>query len=424
MSRLLFHGGQVAGSEAPPTRADVLVDDGVIVAVEPDLSDLCHRGEPAGRPTRIDCVGQFLLPGLFDVHAHLREPGREEEETLASGALAGWQGGFTGLLAMPNTEPAIDNGGMVRFVLGLARETARIPVHTAGCLSRGRAGKVMAEIGDMVDKGARLITDDNAPVTCPDLLAKVLAYARHFDVPVAVHPETPALMGRGVMHDGPVAYRLGLPGIPACGEEICVDRDLRLARHTGGRLHIQQVSTAGSLEILRRFKHEGVRVTAEVSPHHLLLTEADVGDYNTHAKMLPPLRTEADRAALLEGLRDGTLDMLATAHAPHTEFEKNLDFQNAPFGIVGLETALPALFDGLIRSGALDWATLVRAFCRAPRALLGLPDNPIRVGERADFIRFDPSRSTVVSRDWLLSRSHNSPWLGRTLAGLVLPAGA
>jgi dihydroorotase len=421
MSRLLYRGGLVAAADQDPVLADVLVEGGRIVRVEPDLGDELISGEVAARPALIDCTGQILLPGLFDAHCHLREPGHEEEETIQSGALAGWQGGFTGLLAMPNTNPVIDNGGMVRFVQSLARDSARIPVHTAGCLSRGRAGKEMAEIGDMVEKGARLITDDNAPVVSADLLAKALSYARNFEVPIAVHPETPSLLGKGVMHDGPTAYRLGLTGIPACGEEICIDRDLRLAQHTGGRLHIQQVSTARGLEILRRFKHEGVRVTAEVSPHHLLLCDEDVGDYDTNAKMLPPLRARSDRDALLEGLLDGSLDMLATAHAPHTEFEKNLDFQNAPFGIIGLETALPALFDGLIRPGRLPWRVLVRAFCQAPRRLLGLPDNPIRPGELADFIRFNPLGQTVVKREWLLSRSHNSPWLGRTLAGAVIP---
>ena len=353
------------------------------------------------------------------MHVHLREPGREDEETIATGGRAAARGGFTGIVAMPNTDPPIDSGGLVRYVLTLAREQSPVPVWTSGCITKSRAGQQLADIADMHRQGAVMITDDGDPVADPYLFRRALEYARHFDLLVACHCETPELSRGGAMNEGARSYRLGLPGIPAGSEEISIARDLELARLTGARIHIQHVSTAHGLDIIRRAKQDGVRVTCEVTPHHLLLNEEDIVDYDTNFKMNPPLRTAADNKALLAGLLDGSIDALATDHAPHTEFEKNLDFASAPFGITGLETALPSLFERLIQPGHLPWDVLVRTFSHAPRRILGLDVPEFREGGRADFIIFDPAAATHVTAETMASKSRNTPFIGRTLAGAV-----
>jgi len=411
----LFQGGSIATeSDREAKRADLLVEDGVIIGIGPAL------GIPEGAEV-IDCSGKILLPGLFDMLVHLREPGREDEETIQSGTEAAIAGGFTGILTMPNTDPPIDSAAMVRFVQSLARENARIPVQTAGCISKGRLGKEMAEIGDMHATGARLITDDGSSVQDPNLLLRAMQYARSFDMLVGSHCETPMLNGEGVMNLGSMSYKLGVPGMPAISEEICIERDIRIAQHAGARIHIQQVTTSRGLEIIRRFKNEGVAVTAEVSPHHLLFNEEHLApDYNTSLKMNPPLRTEADSEALLEGLIDGSFDVIATDHAPHSSYKKNMDFMAAPFGILGLETALLSLFDRLIKPGRLGWDSLVRAYAKNPRTILGLDEaTGLKEGASLNLVIFDPEGETQITRESLQSQSHNTPWLGKTLAGNV-----
>jgi len=409
----LFRGGlAVDATTASPRRLDLLVDaDGNIERAAPEIN--CATAET------IDCTGRILLPGLFDMHVHLREPGREDEETIATGGRAAARGGFTGIVAMPNTDPPIDSGGLVRYVLTLAREQSPVPVWTSGCITKSRAGRQLADIADMHRQGAVMITDDGDPVADPYLFRRALEYARHFDLLVACHCETPELSRGGAMNEGARSYRLGLPGIPAGSEEISIARDLELARLTGARIHIQHVSTAHGLDIIRRAKQDGVRVTCEVTPHHLLLNEDDIVDYDTNFKMNPPLRTAADNQALLAGLLDGSIDALATDHAPHTEFEKNLDFASAPFGITGLETALPSLFERLIQPGHLPWDVLVRTFSHAPRRILGLDVPDFREGTRADFLIFDPAATTHVTAETMASKSRNTPFIGRTLAGAV-----
>jgi dihydroorotase len=373
---------------------------------------------PAGAEV-IDCAGKILLPGLFDMHVHLREPGREDEETIATGARAAVRGGFTGIVAMPNTDPPIDTGGLVRFVHTLAREQSPIPVWTSGCITKGRAGQQLADIADMHRQGAVMITDDGDPVADPYLFRRALEYARHFDLLVACHCEVPELSRGGAMNEGARSYKLGIPGIPACSEEISIARDLELARLAGARIHIQHVTTARGLDIIRRAKQDGVRVTCEVSPHHLLLNEDDITDYDTNFKMNPPLRTAADNEALLAGLLDGSIDALATDHAPHTEFEKNLDFASAPFGITGLETALPSLYERLVRPGKLPWDVLVRAFSETPRRILGMEAPGFREGESADFVVFNPAGQTKVDPETMASKSRNTPFIGKSLTGAV-----
>ena len=410
----LFRGGQAVDAEhASPRRLDILVSaEGKIEKVASEIAP------PAGAEV-IDCAGKILLPGLFDMHVHLREPGREDEETIATGARAAVRGGFTGIVAMPNTDPPIDTGGLVRFVHTLAREQSPIPVWTSGCITKGRAGQQLADIADMHRQGAVMITDDGDPVADPYLFRRALEYARHFDLLVACHCEVPELSRGGAMNEGARSYKLGIPGIPACSEEISIARDLELARLAGARIHIQHVTTARGLDIIRRAKQDGVRVTCEVSPHHLLLNEDDITDYDTNFKMNPPLRTAADNEALLAGLLDGSIDALATDHAPHTEFEKNLDFASAPFGITGLETALPSLYERLVRPGKLPWDVLVRAFSETPRRILGMEAPGFREGESADFVVFNPAGQTKVDPETMASKSRNTPFIGKSLTGAV-----
>jgi len=410
----LFRGGRLVDPQhAEPRRLDILVGaDGRIEKIAPEVKP------PSGTNT-VDCTGKIVLPGLFDMHVHLREPGREDEETIATGARAAVRGGFTGIVAMPNTDPPIDTGGLVRFVRTLAREQSPIPVWTSGCITKGRAGKQLADIADMHRQGAVMITDDGDPVADPYLFRRALEYARHFDLLVACHCEVPELSHGGAMNEGARSYRLGIPGIPACSEEISIARDLELARLAGARIHIQHVTTARGLDIIRRAKADGVRVTCEVSPHHLLLNEDDITDYDTYFKMNPPLRTPADNAALLAGLLDGSIDALATDHAPHTEFEKNLDFASAPFGITGLETALPSLYERLVLPGKLPWDILVRAFSQTPRRILGIEEAEFAEGQLANFTIFNPDGSTQVSVETMASKSRNTPFLGQTLTGAV-----
>jgi dihydroorotase len=392
---------------------DILVSaEGKIAKVAPEIAP------PTGAEV-IDCAGKILLPGLFDMHVHLREPGREDEETIATGARAAVRGGFTGIVAMPNTDPPIDTGGLVRFVHTLAREQSPIPVWTSGCITKGRAGQQLADIADMHRQGAVMITDDGDPVADPYLFRRALEYARHFDLLVACHCEVPELSRGGAMNEGARSYQLGIPGIPACSEEISIARDLELARLAGARIHIQHVTTARGLDIIRRAKQDGVRVTCEVSPHHLLLNEDDITDYDTNFKMNPPLRTVADNEALLAGLLNGSIDALATDHAPHTEFEKNLDFASAPFGITGLETALPSLYERLVRPGKLPWDVLVRAFSETPRRTLGMDAPGFGEGESADFVVFNPAGQTKVDPETMASKSRNTPFIGQSLAGAV-----
>jgi len=413
VSRILLKDAMALLPDCSELRSsDLLIEDGVITAIADSLT-------PEGDVELRDAAGKLLLPALCDVHVHLREPGGESRETLHSGTEAAIAGGFSRVLAMPNTTPPVDSGGLVTFVQSMAEKNCRIPVSVAGCLTEGRKGEKLAEIADMVAKGAVMVTDANHVLKDAYVLRRALEYCRPFDVVVSVFPDTPALSGEGVMNEGRQSFRLGLPGIPAMAEEIGIERECRVAEATGGRIHIQNVSTAGGVESIRRFKAAGVRVTAEVTPHHLLLDESQLEGYNPSFKMMPPLRGAADREALLEGLRDGSLDMIATGHAPHTDFEKNLDFMHAPFGVIGLETALPALYEGLVKPGLLDWSLLVERMAFAPRRLLGLPMNPLSVGTPLDALLFDPLGQTWLTRENLRSLSHNSPWLNVPLVGRV-----
>ncbi len=392
---------------------DVLVEGGKISRVAREIE------APEGTEA-VDCDGCVIVPAMFDVHVHAREPGREDKETIESCSEAAINGGVTGIVLMPNTLPAIDSGGLLQSVLDIAAEKSRIPVWQSGCITKGRAGKELAGIAGMKAKGVPVITDDGDPVSDSMVLLRAMEYAKRFDLMLASHCEVKELSGKGAMNEGAVSYRLGVQGIPACSEEICLDRDIRLAQYTGAHVHIQHVTSARGMETIRRFKEEGVRVTCEVAPHHLMFNEEDIGDYDTHYKMNPPLRTAEDNEKLLQGLIDGVFDVIATDHAPHTEFEKNSDFATAPFGITGLETALVSLFHHYVKPGVFGWDLLVKRYSAEPRRLTGLDPVPVLEGAAAEFIVFDPRRKTLFSKEFMKSKSSNSPFLDKELDGQVI----
>ncbi|MDB6138542.1 MAG: dihydroorotase [Verrucomicrobiaceae bacterium] len=412
MKRLYRHG-QIASEDFPQlVRADVLVEGEKIVAVAADLP--VTEGMEV-----IDCTGRILLPALFDIHVHAREPGREDKETIHTCSEAAINGGVTGIVLQPNTIPAIDTAGLVRTVLEIGKAKSRIAIHTTGAITKGRRGEELAPIGAMKKAGVVMLTDDGDPVHNPQLLRIAMEYAKDFDLPLASHCEVKELSAGGCMHEGGVSYSLGLPGIPACSEEICLERDIRLAQFTGAHVHIQHVSTTIGMRAIQRAKADGVRVTCEVSPHHLLFNHEHIGNYDTNYKMNPPLRTAEDNAGLLQGLIDGIFDVIATDHAPHTEFEKKNDFASAPFGITGLETALPSLFDAYISKGIFGWDLLVKRYSAEPRRLIHLEPVPIKEGGAAEFIVFNPDRTTTFTREFMKSKSINTPFLDKEVRGMV-----
>ena len=408
----LFQNADIASEDSPKLiHADVLVEDGKIVQVA--------LGMKAGPGVEIiDCTGKILMPAMFDVHVHAREPGQEGKENIFTCSEAAINGGVTGIVMMPNTSPTIDTAGVVKTVLESGKR-CRIPVFTSGAITKGREGKELAAIGAMHGAGAVMITDDGSPVTNPVVLRRAMEYARNFGLIVAFHCETMELSGKGSMHEGSKSYSLGLEGIPAISEEICIDRDIRIGQYTGAHVHIQSLSTARGLNTIRRFKEDGAKVTCELTPHHLIFNHEDVDEYDTNFKMNPPLRTKEDNAALLQGLMEGVFDVIATDHAPHTEFEKNIDFQSAPFGVTGLETTLPALYDHFIRKGAFGWDLVVKRYSAEPRRLLGHKPVPVVEGGVAEFIVFNPAEKTTFSREFMKSKSVNTPFLNKTLQGRV-----
>ena len=410
----LFHGGRIAREEsADLLSGDVLVDDrGRIERIGEGL-------ETPSDTEEVDCTGLILVPGMFDLNVHSRDPGATDKEDLESCAAAAINGGITGLALAPDTSPVVDSGNQVRSILEMAASKCPLTVVQLGAITRGNEGRELAAIGGMAEAGAPMITDATNAVSCPDLLKRAMEYAREFDIPIASLGEVAELSRGRLMNDGAVAYRLGLPGIPSISEEIGIDRNVRIAKYTGARLHVQQVSTRESARILGRAREEGLDVTSEVSPHHLIFDEEDVGAFDTRYKTNPPLRTEADRDALVQALIDGRIDVIATNHSPHSRYDKATDFASAPFGITGLDTAVVSLFDRFIDAGVFGWDLLIRRFSSTPRQLVGLPPVSISEGERADFFAFDPNGSSTFSRERMKSKSTNTPFLDRTLAGRV-----
>jgi dihydroorotase len=409
---LFFKGGQVASEDGPLAWADVWVEGGVIKAVGEGLD------VPDG--TRVvDAAGKVIAPAMFDAHVHFREPGQEHKEEIATGTEAAINGGVTGVVMMPNTGPAIDSPAVVKMVLEKAAAVSRIPVYTSGCITKERAGKELAGIDGMHGLGVVMLTDDGDPVADPMVLKRAMEYASEFGMFFASHCEVAELSGPRALNEGKVSYELGIQGSPACSEEICMDRDIRLAHATGAHVHIQHVSSAIGMETIRWWKERGAKVTGEVSPHHLLFNEEDIGEFDTHYKMNPPLRTAADNAALLQGLKDGVFDLIATDHAPHSEFEKAQDFVSAPNGITGLDTALVSLFHHFVAPGEFGWDLLVKRYSAEPRRFMGLDPVPVEADKPAEFIVFDPDKETTFTRDFMKSKSSNTPFLDCTLKGSV-----
>ena len=411
---VLLRGGRVVDpSRNLDQTLDVLLKDGVVAKVDEKIA---AKGAEV-----VEAAGFVVAPGFVDLHTHLREPGFEYKETIASGTRAAAAGGFTSVCAMANTDPVPDDAPTVAFIVRRARETGVVRVFPIGAVSKGLKGVELSEIGSMKAEGIVAISDDGKPIANGNLMRRALEYASMFGLPVVVHEEDAALVGQGVMNEGWASTRLGLAGWPNVGESAMVARDVQLAALTGARLHVAHVSTRESLEAIRAARKLGVPVTCEVTPHHLLLTDEDVArsGYDTRFKMNPPLRAEADRAALVAALVEGTIDCVATDHAPHHEDEKNVEFADAPFGVTGLETALPALVDGLLVPRAITLLRLVDVLSTAPARAFGLPYGTLAEGAPADVVLFSTTKSTPVTPDGFQSRSKNSPWLARTLKGRV-----
>lgn len=410
---ILIHSATVIRNSTPPEIADVLITEGKI-------TEIARQIMPPEGTRKFDGTDKVLMPGMFDTQVHVREPGREDAETFQSAAAAALRSGITGFICLPDTHPVIDNGGMVQSVLDLASRTVlHREIFVAGSITKGLRGEELAEIGGMHERGVALITDDPAAVRNPLLMRRALQYARDLGLLVAAHCDIPELSGNGCMNDGRISYRLGLPGMPSCSEEICLVRDVRLAQSVHTNIHINQVTTRRGVETVARYKKEGMRVTAGVTPQHLIFCDEDVGDYDTNFKVQPPLRTHDDRMALIQGLRDGTLDLIATDHDPRTEFEKEGGFAAAPFGMIGLDTALAALNHYLIAKGELDWPTLVERFSKAPRRLVNQSVSVLEPGQRANCLLFNPAALTSVTRESLRSKSLNTPFLNQKLQGHV-----
>jgi len=389
---------------------DILVDRGKIkqIAKRIKIKDI----------DVLDVKGLVVVPGLVDMHVHLREPGNEDAETIRTGSAAAACGGFTSILAMPNTNPPIDNAGMVQFVRSTARREAVVNVYVAGCITKGRAGKELAEIGDIVGAGACAISDDGNSVANSEILRRAMEYSKMFGIPVIEHCQEPNLGEGGVVHEGFVSTVLGLPAIPAESEEIIVARDIALARLTGAHLHICHVSTKGAVSMIREAKREGLHITCDVTPHHLLLTDEAVMSFDPNTKVNPPLRDEEHRQALLEGLADGTIDAIATDHAPHPEYAKELEFSLAPFGIVGLETALSLILSEIVGKGYLSLKDAIAKMSANPANILSLKGKgKIQEGADADLTIIDMDYEYEVDPNKFASKSRNTPFAGWKLKG-------
>ncbi|MCX5764406.1 MAG: dihydroorotase [Gemmatimonadetes bacterium] len=410
---VLLKGGRLLD---PSTRTDavgdILLRDGKIESIGGNLN------APDGA-TIVDCTGKVVSPGFIDVHCHLREPGREDVETIATGARAAAAGGFTAVCAMPNTDPVTDNQAAIGFVLKQGRAAGAARVYPIGAISIGEKGEQLAEFGEMVGAGAVAVSDDGKPVVSAQLMRTALEYARAFGIPVADHCEEPTLAAGGDMNEGIVSARLGLKGIPSEAEEIMAIRDILLARRTGGHVHLCHMSTRGSVELIRWGKDRGINVTAEVCPHHISLTEDEVTGYDTNAKMNPPLRTRDDVEALREAVKDGTIDVIATDHAPHHNDEKEREFSEAPNGIIGLETALAVNITWLVAAGVISLETLIDKMACAPAKLFHLEGGTFRKGALGDVTVFDPTATWKVDAALFRTKGRNTPYQGRTLTGLV-----
>ena len=411
--KLLIKGGRVIDPSQPIDQiSDLLIEDGRVKSIGESLRD--------DGASVIDANGLVVSPGFIDLHVHLREPGEEHKETIASGAAAAAAGGFTSICAMPNTKPVNDNASVTRFIIDKAREANLARVYPVGAITRESKGEELAEMAEMKAAGAVAVSDDGRPVMNSQVMRHAMEYARDHGLIVVDHCQDLHLAAGGVMNEGRNSTLLGLKGMSGAAEELHVARDLRLAELTGARVHIAHISTAGSVEMVRRAKREGLAVTCEVTPHHLALTDAAVLGFDTNTKMSPPLRSEEDRVALIEAARDGTIDAIATDHAPHHLDEKMFEYDRAPFGVVGLETALGVALMVLYHSGSIPLARIIEMMAFGPARAFSLPGGTLTKGASADITVFDPDREWTVDPKKFKSKSRNTPFAGALLRGSVV----
>jgi dihydroorotase len=415
MASILIQNGTILDpSQKLSRKADLLLRNGRVASIGSNLGKADEV---------IDAAGCYVTPGLIDIHVHFREPGDEEEETIASGAASAVAGGFTTVCCMPNTKPPLDNEAQIEFVMRESERVGLANVYPIGAITKGRSGKELAEIGSMHRRGAVAFSDDGVGVADASVMRKALQYSKMFDTVLMQHCEEPALSG-GCMHAGVVSVALGLPGIPSEAEQLMIARDLLLNRTIGCRYHVQHISTAWSVELVRRAKRDGHAVTAEVSPHHLLLKDESCRSFDTNFKMNPPLRAAADVQACIDGVKDGTIDCLATDHAPHLAEEKELEFNVAPFGIISLECALPLYVKALLEPEHIDWMRLIELMTTKPAQIIKLHKGTLKEGADADVTVIDPQRKWTIDMEQFASKSRNCPFhgwevMGRAIATIV-----
>jgi dihydroorotase len=408
MSILIQNGRLIDPSQQMDRVTNLLIRDGRIAA---------YDAAPTGQETVLDATGKIVAPGLIDMHVHLREPGREEDETIESGTAAALAGGFTSIACMPNTEPPIDSQAAVEFVRGQAARADNCNVFVVACVSKNREGKELAEIGQLVEAGAVGFTDDGDPIYNPELMRRAFEYCLMFDKPVMNHAEIRELTEHGVMHEGLTSLILGLPGMPPAAEHVMASRDLALAEEIGGRYHLMHVSTGASIDAVRRARERGVRVTTEVCPHHFTLTDESLRSFDANFKTNPPLRGKGHVKGCIDGLIDGTIDAIVTDHAPHAKEKKMQELDRAPFGIVGLETALGLVVTRLIEPGLLDWPSALQKMTVNPARILGIDKGTLQIGADADVTVIDPKIRWTVDPAEFRSRSTNTPFAGWELTG-------
>lgn len=404
------HGRVIDPASQRDAKGDVCIADGRLV---PSLSAAQKK-----RARQVDARGLVVCPGLVDIHVHFREPGQTHKETIATGAQAAAAGGFTSVVCMPNTSPPADSAGTIELINNAAR-AAVVRVYPTGCITAGMKGQQLAPHGSLKKAGVVALTDDGLCVQSNELMRRACEYARMFDLPVLDHCQDESLTQGAVMNEGAMSTRLGLRGWPHAAEDLIVARNIILSTYSGAHIHMQHISSALSVELMRRAKRDGIRVTAEATPHHLALTDAALHNYDPNCKMSPPLRTEADRRAIIAGLRDGSLDCIGTDHAPHTPDEKDREFDYAPNGIIGLETALPVCLDVLVRQNRFPLAQVIDLMTRRAAGILALPAGTLAAGAAADVCLFDPDEAWNYDAGRGFSKSRNSPWHGRQLTGRV-----
>jgi dihydroorotase len=392
----------------------VVLDKGVVKFVSESLADYNDSDADV-----IDAAGNWVVPGLVDMHVHLREPGREDKETIATGTCAAAAGGFTAVACMPNTNPVLDEEAKIRYVIQRG-EGCPCRIYPIGAITKALEGEELAPVGEMVKAGAAAVSDDGKPVAKSNVMRNALNYSKSFNIPVICHSEDLMLSAKGHMNEGLVSTRLGVRGIPVVAEDIAVSRDILLAEYTGARIHIAHVSTAGSARLVKEAKSRGVKVTAETCPHYFTLTDEDVGMYDTNKKMNPPLRTAVDREAVIAGLADGTIDAIASDHAPHVSEEKDVEFDNAMFGVIGLETSLAVVLTVLVGKGVITPTQMVERMSVAPNRILGLSGGSLKVGSPADVTIINPSITWTVNPNEFFSKARNTAFMGMELTGAAV----